>query len=191
MWAYPVPGVNVNPHDITFFDCECWHVTWFDNPAFVRGDAHKLPFKDESFQTAVLGDILEHVFDPYMVLSEACRVSKDKILATVPDEAHWSPALEPFKQLEEHIKNAGSYEKLTRQNTLEVQSLYAKCTDLADHGRLHKHLYHVRQFTEEEFIKLLDSTGLSYDPNRLWFTFGVTPDTLGCNFVAVLGKGGG
>jgi ubiquinone/menaquinone biosynthesis C-methylase UbiE len=57
----------------------------YNHKQFVKADAHDLPFKDFEFDTAVLGDMLEHTPDPVKVLSEAGRVAK-KVVATIYEE---------------------------------------------------------------------------------------------------------
>lgn len=47
----------------------------FDN-VDVLGDAHSLPFKDNTFDAVILEAILEHVKDPEIVVSEVFRVLK-------------------------------------------------------------------------------------------------------------------
>lgn len=56
---------------------------------FIRGDAQTLPFKDKSFDTVTLSEVLEHPLNPIQVLREAKRVSRKRILVTVPDETSW------------------------------------------------------------------------------------------------------
>lgn len=56
---------------------------------FIRADAHQLPFKDKSFDTVTLCEILEHPIDPFQVLAEAKRTARQRILLTVPDEEAW------------------------------------------------------------------------------------------------------
>lgn len=44
-----------------------------------------LPFKDRSFDTVLLVEVLEHVEDPGRLLAEARRVARNNVLITVPD----------------------------------------------------------------------------------------------------------
>lgn len=50
------------------------------------GDAARLPFRSDSFDGAILKDVLEHVTDPVAVLSEVARVVRPegRIIVTVP-----------------------------------------------------------------------------------------------------------
>lgn len=50
---------------------------------FIKAEAEKLPFKEDSFDTVTLFDILEHC-DDKRVLLEAKRVSSENILIIVP-----------------------------------------------------------------------------------------------------------
>lgn len=50
---------------------------------FVKGEAEKLPFKDNEFDTTILFNILEHG-DEGKLLGEAKRVTKKRILVIVP-----------------------------------------------------------------------------------------------------------
>jgi 2-polyprenyl-3-methyl-5-hydroxy-6-metoxy-1,4-benzoquinol methylase len=64
-------------------------------PNFVQADANHLPFGNLEFDTAVLGEILEHMEDPVATLNEAQRVAK-LILFSVPNEWQWSAEMKPF-----------------------------------------------------------------------------------------------
>ena len=44
-----------------------------------------LPFKDGSFETVLIFEVLEHVFDIEKVLAEAFRVARKNVLITVPN----------------------------------------------------------------------------------------------------------
>jgi len=58
----------------------------YDCPNFVRSKAEELPFPDNNFDTACLGDVLEHVKDPVVVIREARRVARRQVLISVPRE---------------------------------------------------------------------------------------------------------
>lgn len=45
----------------------------------------RLPFEDNTFDTVVIFEVLEHVPNPELLLQEAKRVSAGNILITVPD----------------------------------------------------------------------------------------------------------
>jgi len=64
-------------------------------PNFVHADANSLPFKDYSFDYAVLSELLEHVDDPVGVLNEAQRVAFVVVIC-VPNEYEWFPEHKPF-----------------------------------------------------------------------------------------------
>jgi methionine biosynthesis protein MetW len=44
-----------------------------------------LPFQDKAFDTVIMLDILEHLYDPEVLLREAIRVSKQNIIISVPN----------------------------------------------------------------------------------------------------------
>ncbi len=60
-------------------------------PNFIQADASHLPFKDGSFDVAVLSEILEHVEDPVAALNEAQRIATFVIIS-VPNEYEWKDA---------------------------------------------------------------------------------------------------
>lgn len=64
----------------THLDIDHWNL-----PNFVHGDCHFLPFENDSFDTAVLGDVLEHCSDPEKAVKEAARVAH-RVIITVPEE---------------------------------------------------------------------------------------------------------
>lgn len=53
------------------------------------GVAEDLPFPDGSFDAAVLGEILEHVFDPALVVEEAARVAPVLVGSVPTDTSRW------------------------------------------------------------------------------------------------------
>jgi ubiquinone/menaquinone biosynthesis C-methylase UbiE len=59
-----------------------------------QGRAQDLPYQDGEFDAVVLGEILEHVDDPEVVLAEAYRVVKvgGIVIASTPiGSHHWDP----------------------------------------------------------------------------------------------------
>lgn len=51
--------------------------------------AEQLPYVDGSMDVVILGEILEHVYDPAVVLREACRVARRAVIGSTPHEAGW------------------------------------------------------------------------------------------------------
>lgn len=67
---------------------------------FHVGDARKLPFADRTFQTVAIPDTLEHLDFPEgvrLAIQEACRVSWQRVLITMPDGATDSEDATSFK----------------------------------------------------------------------------------------------
>lgn len=47
-------------------------------------DGASLPFGDDSYDTVVLGEILEHCDNPGILFAEACRVARERVVISVP-----------------------------------------------------------------------------------------------------------
>lgn len=56
------------------------------NALLVLGDAHHLPFKENSFDLVLCSEVLEHALSPRLVLKEILRVSRKYVLLTVAGE---------------------------------------------------------------------------------------------------------
>lgn len=52
--------------------------------SFMQGDAGKLPFHDQSFDTVVLDHIIEHENDPVPLILEAKRVARKRVVIGIP-----------------------------------------------------------------------------------------------------------
>jgi len=54
----------------------------------IHGSVYQLPIRSDSFDTVVLSEILEHLENPKEALSEAVRISKRRVVISVPNP--WS-----------------------------------------------------------------------------------------------------
>jgi len=55
----------------------------------IQGDINALPFPDKSFDIAIGGEVLEHVPNPGLALGELFRVSKGRVIISLPLGAYW------------------------------------------------------------------------------------------------------
>ena len=131
---------------------------WKNIENFVCADAKDLPFKDKEFEVAVLGEILEHVPDPSVVLKEAIRVAK-RLVITVPYEHEWHhPQAVAFDTIEKEEKDLGK----TREE------IYSD-SDVVIHykGSNYKHLRHQRHYTYETLKEELEKFNLKFSIVKL------------------------
>ena len=68
--------------------------------------AENLPFEDNFFDVSVLGEILEHVYDPEVVVREAVRVTKFLVLGSTPHErSNWGErGMHPVENHKYHVR---------------------------------------------------------------------------------------
>jgi SAM-dependent methyltransferase len=80
-------GLIVNSPDVVALDIVKEHLKVNVLNDKVLGDACKLPFKNESFETVVATEILEHLENPRMAVEEFWRVLKNggRVVMSVPD----------------------------------------------------------------------------------------------------------
>lgn len=69
-----------NKHGVTLADIDP------KNELIKKEDIQKLSFKDKSFDIVLCQEVLEHLPNPIKAISELKRVSKEKIIITVPNE---------------------------------------------------------------------------------------------------------
>jgi ubiquinone/menaquinone biosynthesis C-methylase UbiE len=74
--GYDCTGVDINPEYV-----KCAQAKGVDAQVCCGA----LPFGDKSFDTVIMSEVLEHLFEPQMLLQEAKRVSRKNVLITVPD----------------------------------------------------------------------------------------------------------
>jgi SAM-dependent methyltransferase len=70
---------DVLPSASTYVGCDM-------EGGMVRGSALDLPFRDQSFDTVVLCEILEHLEAPGHAIREASRVAARRVIITVPND---------------------------------------------------------------------------------------------------------
>jgi SAM-dependent methyltransferase len=66
-----------------------WAQRQRDNLEFCAMPAERLAFADDEFELVAATEVLEHVPDPALVLSEMARVSARHLLVSVPHEPLW------------------------------------------------------------------------------------------------------
>lgn len=74
---------------VTHFDIDDWSALYYErDQEFVQGDAQFLLryFDEDSFDTVLLGDVVEHLVAPYQVLAQAVKVSSRAIAFTIWEE---------------------------------------------------------------------------------------------------------
>ena len=155
--GFTFKGTELEPY-VTFVDLDL-----YDLPKFFQMDAHNLKFLDQSFDVAILGDLLEHVEDPVQVLKEARRVAK-RLVITVPDEANWAEEHHPYSSLEDLIRNenVSSVEELAEKASPDTVKFF-------DDG--YQHCFHNRFYTEESLRNDLKGAGIQdYDLDRLQYS---------------------
>jgi len=161
-WLYSQIDVTKKIIDIGSGDCALWrkygfppNLTLVDINDFgnnIIADAHNLPFKDKSFDYAILAEVLEHVKNPKQVLKEAERVSKI-VIGTVPDEENWLNLYRPKMPLWlSCIIENKTPRQIASQNKCKIYDL--------------KSIFHRRHFNYESLKNLL---GKKYKIERIQY----------------------
>lgn len=127
-------------------------------PNFIRANATELPFDDDCFEIAVLGEILEHqpkTSNVRNIIREACRVSSEKVIITVPNEYLWGDETDKFKPYLEILKE----EKFDVTNKARKTAEAAKELYSEDN---YDHVHHHQHFSPYDLERLIKST-VEYD----------------------------
>jgi len=152
-WLTPQPlGIHndYKKSKIIFADCDNHKIIFNKDIKILQCFAENVPLPDKSVDTVCLGDIIEHVNDPDIVIIEAKRLSRNRILITVPNEYEWPKELNPFYKKEDY----------TRLHIDEFQRNNPVCINDDDFP----HLYHRRWYNHETFEKFIKkhSIGMNY-----------------------------
>jgi glycosyltransferase involved in cell wall biosynthesis len=158
-------GLTFIPHasgmDVVHLDVDVYSI---EN--FVRGDGLHLPFRDKSFNTVCLGEVLEHVSDPLLLLREAVRVAWGRVVATVPYEQEWGCEHAPMLSREERMVRDGFRDVDEMAKHYVGVSPY--CRGIVSE-RVYPHLWHVRWFTKGDLEKMVGELGCRYVVGELRF----------------------
>jgi hypothetical protein len=145
------------------FGDEAVHVDMdrYTHKNFVQANAHDLPFKQDEFDTAVLGDILEHSPDPAQMLREAGRVAK-KVVATIYEEwRHEGMSQdEKVQAMHDELKKMGFNSLREQFDALPKHK--EMCTEIVPDDVLPHHP-HIQNFTDESLRKAIDDAGLEIE----------------------------
>ncbi len=97
---------------------------------YVNGLAEELPFRDKSFDTVLLPEIVEHVPNPNEVITEAIRVARRDVIFTVPvdfydpthlwnfDDDMFQRLIDKFPDLRIETKKAAGPFRVIRANLI-------------------------------------------------------------------------
>lgn len=121
------------------------------NAEFICASAYSLPFRSKVFDVIILGEILEHLFEPEKSFLEARRVSKPTgyCLITTPNAERWSPKLRIFKILNFYSKT----EFTMRRHGRDIEC---------------KPNEHVFEFSKFELLNLLLNLGFKVEKFRFF-----------------------
>ena len=154
-------GCGEDPVGLSAFGCVNVDIDRWDVPNFVQADAHKLPFPNGSFDCVVLGDILEHVLDPRRVILEACRVSRKRVVITVPEEKRIGN--EPGQYIEEGYKQ--KLEEVMNQGYVSIEDykmnhpiFQGKCLEVVPDEEV-PHSFHINRFDDSSIKQLINIKG--------------------------------
>lgn len=64
---------------------------------YIQSNIHSLPFKNKSFDIVTCNHTLEHIIDIKQSINELCRITKHKLIITIPCQRYY------YYTLDEHI----------------------------------------------------------------------------------------
>lgn len=66
----------------------------------IKANINDLPFSNDSFDVVVAGEVLEHIENPFVGLSELFRVARERIIISIPVGEYWMGELTHQWQIE-------------------------------------------------------------------------------------------
>lgn len=155
-------------------------IDWWNHPNFVHGNCHALPFPDGSFDTAILGDVLEHCADPTQAIREAARVAR-RLVVTVPEETRLPSVGQHIKEglrmrAEEYRKVHGYAATLTDEQVVVAHKSTEPRFVRAFPEDQEPHDGHINRFDEAAVLALVAASGkhiVEYHkaPEVWWFNW--------------------
>lgn len=156
---------------VQHFDIDDWS---YKHKWFTQGDAHSLPFHDDSFGLVIMGDMLEHVPDPKKVISEAMRViwPGGKLVMTVFEEwrlpGHGQWIKEGLELGDKTNRDLGYADREAWQKENYPQRIGTDDTVMP-------HLVHINQFSDDDIeVFILDIEKSGWRAIQLLKAFEVT-----------------
>jgi len=76
-------------HRVVHFDYDDWTEFYRERQqCFVQGDAHDLlaRFMPNSFELVIMGDVVEHCYDPFLAIGQAAKVTSKYLCMTIWEE---------------------------------------------------------------------------------------------------------
>ena len=127
----------------------------------LRGDIFELPFPDNTFDVVICSELLEHLTDYPKAISELIRITKKRLIVTVPNELPlikvMCPRCKTKHYLDEHV-NFFTEEK--------IRYPFAKRSDITIRGTRKFHsIYTYNRLT----LKLPVFLRITLDQTVLWF----------------------
>lgn len=163
-------------HRVVHFDYDDWSQFYQDRQqCFVQGDAHKLleRFPANSFELVILGDVVEHFYDPYLALSQAAQVTSRYLCMTIWEEWRGPGGDEQLQWSIDFLENK-AHEK-GYPSSVEMYAAEHPGCDPNDNAVL-PHLEHCQRFTDQDVELLVTRLIQEYkfQPRTLIKAFEVT-----------------
>lgn len=145
----------------THFDIDDWsrHFSRLGQ-VFVQGDAQHLTdyFGPGSFDLVILGDVLEHIPEPYKALQEAAIVTSRALCLTIWEEWRISEGLhidDGQQQADEEARSLGFDNRLVHQEVLYPDKVGYPEEDMP-------HLIHIWHFTDQDISEMVSGLVVGY-----------------------------